>query len=164
MAEHLIHPGEQADRAIVRKFHLKWGRAPATQLKSRSVDVGDRSNVGLSAVGEVASQCNVGVAPDPAPHVPTAGTSSVSASNKKVHVDLLFRGDAISVRAMEVNSLYSLLARVPSKDPLKVWGATAACWVAVFGKPDGGTSCGRIRAPGVTSGCNSKRRGRARQC
>ena len=44
-------------------------------------------------------------------HLPGAGASPASPFNAKFQTDLLFLGDAIAIRAMDMSSEYSLLVK-----------------------------------------------------
>ena len=48
-------------------------------------------------------------------------------------MDLLFLGDVITLRIMDVFSKYSILTRVRSTNPQEVWDAFLSSWVGVFG-------------------------------
>ena len=63
----------------------------------------------VAHVDGVLGNCEVCRAFDKAPHLPVAGTSSVSCFNERIQVDLLFSGDIIAVHAMDAFSKYSLL-------------------------------------------------------
>ena len=54
------------------------------------------------------------------PHLPAAGTSSVSSFNEELQAGLLVVDLRIACHAMDVNSNGSLLARVRSEDLLEV--------------------------------------------
>ena len=100
------------------------------------VDSGGEA-MGLSVrEGEVLRQCEVCRVLLKAPHLPIAGASSVSSSNDGFQVDLLFSGDAITLRLMDVSSAYSLLGLVRSENPLEVRDDSCSSWLAIFGKPD----------------------------
>ena len=55
--------------------------------------------------------------------------------NGCLRLDLLFLGDIIALRVMDVFSKYSILARARSKNPQEVWDAFLSSWVGVFGAP-----------------------------
>ena len=74
-------------------------------------------------VDDVVAQSDVCKAFETAPHIPISGTSSVSMFNERLQMDLLFVGDIIAPRIMDVFSKYSILTRVRSKNPQEVWGA-----------------------------------------
>ena len=68
---------------LIMKLHINWGHASATQIKRVLVDAeGDTQSL-LQHVGEVASQCDNCKAFEKAPHIPIAGTSSVSMFNER---------------------------------------------------------------------------------
>ena len=69
----------------------------------------------LRHVEEVVNQCDVCKALDKAPHTPIGGTSTVATFNEKLQVDLLFLGDLIVLRIMDVFSRYSIPTRVVPK-------------------------------------------------
>ena len=52
-----------------------------------------------------------------APHIPIARTTTVSAFNEKVQVDLVFLGDLIVAHAMDVFSKNSLLRPAQPENP-----------------------------------------------
>ena len=79
--------------------------------------------------------CDACRAFDKAPHVPIAGTTTVSSFNKKVQVDLLLLDDPIVVYAMDVFSKYSLLRLAQSENPQEAWGVFCAKWLGTFGPP-----------------------------
>ena len=86
---------------------------------------------------EVAEQCEVCRAFDKAPRIPIAGTSTASAFNEKLQIDLLFLGDIIALRIMDMFSKYSLLIPARSKNPQEVRDAFCNSWLSVFGQPKG---------------------------
>ena len=55
--------------------------------------------------------------------------------NERLQMDLLFFGDVIALRIMEVFSKYSVLTRVRPKNPQEVWDAFLTSWVGGFGAP-----------------------------
>ena len=69
---------------------------------------GDNMHVG-NYVDGVLGRCEVRRAVGKAPHVPIAGTSTVSISNEKLQAGLLFPGGPIASHATDVTSKYSLL-------------------------------------------------------
>ena len=79
-------------------------------------------------VNQVLETCDVCGAFDKAPHVPIAGTATVSAFNEKVQADLLFLDDLIVAHAMDVFSKYS-------ENPQEVWGVSCARLFGTFGPP-----------------------------
>ena len=84
----------------------------------------ERSNTRLlTFVDGVLKQRGVRRSPDKAPHVPVAGTLTVSMFREKSHEDFLVSGDIIALRAMVVASKYFYLAPVRSKTPQEVRGA-----------------------------------------
>ena len=66
----------------------------------------------IQHVDEVASQCDTCKAFEKAPHIPIAGTSTVSMFNERLQMDLLFLDAIIALRIMDVFSKYSILTRV----------------------------------------------------
>ena len=95
------------------RFHANWGHASAQQLRWVSVDF-ERENAHLAKyVEEVSEQCDVCRAFEKAPHVPIAGTPTVSKFNGKLHVDLLFLGDSVALRTTDILSKCSLV--VPAR-------------------------------------------------
>ena len=80
--------------------------------------------------------CDVCRAFDEAPHVPIAGTSTVSTFNEKVQVDLLCLDDLILLRAMDMFSKYSLPPPVQPKNPQEVWDASCGSYLGTFGPPE----------------------------
>ena len=126
--------GEKCDpREIVRKLHVNWGHASSQQLKRAMAEADGRANSLIQYVDEVVGNCDVCKAFDSAPAIPVAGTSSVSAFNEKLQVDLLFLDDIIVLHVLDLFSRYSLLAPVRSKNPEEVWDAFCNSWIAVFG-------------------------------
>ena len=91
-------------------------------------------NVATTA-DEVLGQCKVRRAFDKAPHAPIAGTPTASVSNEKLQADLLFPGDLIALRAMDVFSKYSLLIPVRSEGPPEVWDFISDSRIGVSGQP-----------------------------
>ena len=59
-------------------------------------------------------------------------------------MDLLVPRNLITLHAMDLSSRFSMQVLVSSGNVLEVWGASAASWIAVFGKP----SCLRIGSGG----------------
>ena len=81
--------GEKSDpREIVRKLHVNWGHASSQQLKRAMAEADGRANSLTQYVDEVVSNCDVCRVFDSAPAIPVAGTSSVSAFNEKLQIDL----------------------------------------------------------------------------
>ena len=117
------------------KLHINWGHASATQIKRVLVDAeGDTQSL-LQHVDEVASQCDTCKAFEKAPHIPFAGTSSVSMFNERLRMDLLFLDDITALRIMDVFPKYSIITRVRSRNPQEVWDTFLSSWVGVFGAP-----------------------------
>ena len=113
----LVGPDEIADRVVAREFHVNYGHASASQLKrilSRAVVAG--TNV-FKAEGSVADECDVCASAGEVPHLPVAGASTASDLNEKVQAELL---------SVDNSS---------SRSPSEVWGAFAAPWITVSGKP-----------------------------
>ena len=96
-------------KKVIMKLHAFWGHASATQLERVLVDSAGGMSHLVNQVGQVPETCDVCRALDKAPHIPMAGTTTVSAFNEKVQVDFLFLGDLIVVHAMDVFSKNSLL-------------------------------------------------------
>ena len=89
----------------------------------------------VNFVGDVLEHCGVCEAFDKAPHVPTARTSTVAAFNEKVQVDLLFLGNLIVLRAMDLFSENSLLLPAQCENPQEVRDAFCGGWLGAFGPP-----------------------------
>ena len=89
----------------------------------------------VARVDSVLENCEARRAFDKAPHLPVAGTSSVSCFNERVQVDLLFLDDIIAVHAMDAFPKFSLLQRVKSKNPQEVWDGFCASGLGTFGPP-----------------------------
>ena len=104
-------------------------------MVERMAEADGRTNSLVQYEDEVVGNCDVCRAFDSAPSIPVAGTSSVSASNEKLQIDLLFLGDIIVLHVLDLLSRYSLLAPARSKNPEEVWDAFCNSWIAVFGKP-----------------------------
>ena len=81
---------------------VKWGHAPARQLKR--VLVASASDIMglLGCVNDALQPCDAHRAFDTVPHLLIAGTSSVSSSNEKLQVDLGFLSDVIAPHAMDM--------------------------------------------------------------
>ena len=127
--------GAEDPKKIIMKLHANWGHASASQLKRILVDSDGGMSHLVAHVDSVLGNCEVCRAFDKAPHLPIAGTSSVSCFNERVQVDLLFLDDIIAAHAMDVFSKYSLLHRVKSKNPQEVWDVFCASWLGTFGPP-----------------------------
>ena len=127
--------GAADPKKIIMKLHANWGHASANQLKRILVDSDSGMSHLVAHVDSVLENCEVCRAFDKAPHLPIAGTSSVSCFNERVQVDLLFLDDIIAARAMDVFSKYSLLHRVKSKNPQEVRDVFCAGWLGTFGPP-----------------------------
>ena len=112
--------GAADPKKIIMKLHANWGHASANQLKRILVDSDGGMSHLVAHVDSVLENCEVCRAFDKAPHLPIAGTSSVSCFNERVQVDLLFLDDIIAAHAMDAFSKYSLLHRVKSKNPREV--------------------------------------------
>ena len=69
----------------------------------------------LTYVDEAAEQCEVCRSIDTAPHVPLAETCDASRFNEELRADLLFSGNLIALRAVDVSSKSSLLILVRSE-------------------------------------------------
>ena len=116
----------EAPKRIIMKLHANWGHASASQLKRILVDSDSGLSHLVAHVDSVLDTREVRRVSDKAPHLPIAGTSSVSCFNERVQADLLFLDDIIAARAMDVFSKYSLLRRVKSKNPEEVWDVFCA--------------------------------------
>ena len=107
-----------------------------------------------TCVDEVLAQCGVCQAFGKAPHAPAAGASTVAAYSEKLQVALLFVGDIIALRIMDVFSKYSFLIPVRTKNPKEVWDALRTSWIGFFA-PHGASSLMRVgsgkMAPGLMS-------------
>ena len=122
-------------RKIIEKLDAKWGFSSAQQLRRVLVDSdGDNMHV-LTCVDGVLERCDKCRPLDKAPHVPVAGTSTVFRFNEKSREDLLFSGDIIALRAMDVSSQYSLSKPARSKNPQEVWNSFRNSRGGVFGQP-----------------------------
>ena len=103
--------GVEDPKKIIMKLHANWGHASASQLKRILVDSDSGMSHLVAHVDGVLDTCEVCRAFDKAPHLPIAGTSSVSCFNERVQVDLLFLDDILAAHAMDVFSKYSILRR-----------------------------------------------------
>ena len=56
--------------------------------------------------------------------------------SEKVHVDLLFSDDLIVLHTLDLYSRYSLLVPARPKNPVEVWDAFCASWIAGLGRPE----------------------------
>ena len=83
----------------------------------------------VNHVDAASETCDVCWAFDKAPHIPIAGTSTVSAFNEKIQVDLLFLDDLIAVHGVDVFSRYPPLRLVQSKNPKEAWDVFCAGWL-----------------------------------
>ena len=72
---------------------------------------------------------------DSVPLAPIAGTATVHMFNEKMQVGLLFLGDIVALRVIDVFSKYSLLIPVISNSPKEVRGAPCAAWIGIVGQP-----------------------------
>ena len=87
---------------------------------------------------------------DKASHIPVAGTSAVPTPNANLKVELLLRGGAIVLRAMDVRYTYFLLIPERPKNSHEAWGVFRISRIATFGRPkrmhmDGGGEFGASR-------------------
>ena len=120
------------------KSHANWGHASATQLRRVLVDPDGGMSHLVNHVDKALETWGACRAFDKAPHIPIAGTTTVSAFNEKVQVDLLFLDDLIVVRAMDVFSKYSLLRPAHSKKPQEPCDVfCAGCNFPSYVHPDG---------------------------
>ena len=87
-------------------------------------------------VGGASEPCNGCRSCDADPHVPPAGTSTVSAFNGESQVDLPFWANLITLRFMGVFSLSSLLLPVRSENLQEARGAIRGARVGVLGRPE----------------------------
>ena len=109
--------------------------ALAGQSKRILVDAGGVRQRLSDCTDEVAGQFDNCQAFDKAPHLPVAGAPAVFSFNEKAQVGLLYLGDIIAFRGMDMHSMYSLLVRVCSGNPLGVSGALSASRISVSGRP-----------------------------
>ena len=79
--------------------------------------------------------CEVRRASDRAPHGPTAGTPTVSTVYEKLQIDLLFLGDMVALRVMDVSSKFSFLTPVRSESLQKASGALSSLRIGIFRLP-----------------------------
>ena len=117
------------------KLHINWSHASATQVKRVLVDAEGDTQCLLQHVDGVVSQCDTCKPFEKAPHIPIAGTSTVSMFNERLQMDLLFLDGIIASHIMDAFSKYSILTRARSKNPQEVWDAFISSWVGVFGNP-----------------------------
>ena len=118
-----------------RKLHANWGHASATQLERVLVDSDGGISQLANHVDRVLETPAVCRAFDKAPQIQIAGTTTLSAFNEKVQVDLLFLGDLIVMHAIDVFSKYSLLRPAQSGNLQEVWDVFCAGWLGTFGHP-----------------------------
>ena len=104
-------------KKIIMKLRVSWGRASANQLMRVLKYPESGNSHSVNFVGEGPEHCAVCKAFEKAPHVPIAGTSTVSMFNEKVQVDLAFLEDLIALHAMDMLSEYSLPLLVQWKNP-----------------------------------------------
>ena len=79
-----IYPVGIYARSAVKKLHVDWDHASASQEKRILTDArGVGANV-LKVVDSVENDCDACAAPEKAPHLPGGGTSLASAFNKMV--------------------------------------------------------------------------------
>ena len=123
-----------ADRGLVKRLHLNWGRASARRLTRISVDAKGATEMLLEPAGSVAQQCEVPRALHEDPHWPVAGAPMVSSFYEKVQVGLLFADDVDALRAMGMCSKNSLLVRVRSEGPSEGRGSVAVSKMAGLGQ------------------------------
>ena len=76
--------GVMDPKKIIMKLRANWGHASASQLKRILVDSDGGMSHLVAHVDSVLETCEVCRAFDKAPHLPIAGTSSVSCFNKRV--------------------------------------------------------------------------------
>ena len=122
-------------KKIITKLHVNWGRSSAQQIKRILVDSEGKNLHLLWRVDEASERRDVCRASRRAPHVPIAGTSTVSTFKNKMQVDLLFLGDIIVLRVMDVFSKYSPLTPARYENPQEVRGALTNLWIGISGPP-----------------------------
>ena len=133
--------GEARDASIsdskktITKLHVNWGHAPAPQPKRVLVDSEGGHSHFVNFADEVLEHCDVCRAFDMAPHGPTAGTSTVWMFNEMAQAGLLFLGDLVALRAMDMFSKNSLILPARSKNPPDVWDSSRGGWLGTFGPP-----------------------------
>ena len=89
----------------------------------------------VNCVDDVLGHCEDCPAVDKAPDVPIAASSTASMFNEKVQVDLLFLGDSIALRDMDMYFKYSLMLPVHFESNQDVWDAFCGGWLGTFGPP-----------------------------
>ena len=80
----------------------------------------------VNFAGKLLEHCESHWAFGKTPHVLIAGASAASMFNEEVQADLLFLGDTIAMRAMDMFPKYSLLLQVQPEYPQEVWGVFVA--------------------------------------
>ena len=116
-------------------LHVIRDHWPAPQLK-RVFAESDGGKVYLANYAdEVSGQCDVCRAFDAAPHVPIAGTSTVSMFDGKLQADSLFLGNLIALNAAGVCPMYSHPAPRRSKCYKGAPAAFCSAGARVFGDP-----------------------------
>ena len=83
----LIETDETNARLIVKKLHVNWEHASASQLKRVLTNAGGVETTVLKAAGTVVDERDVRAAFGAAPRHPAAGTSLVSAFNGEAQAD-----------------------------------------------------------------------------
>ena len=87
-------------------LHVNWAYASAEQSKGKLACSGVKTIGFKSFVDKAPQQRDICRAPQKAPNLPTAGTSTVSSFNEELLVDLLVSADAIPLHAMDAHSKY----------------------------------------------------------
>ena len=86
-------------------------------------------------VDGVLENCDVCRGSDKAPHVPIAGTSTVSMFSEKVQPGLLVLGDIIVLHAMDMFSKYTPPLPAQPENLLEVWDVFCGGRLGAFGPP-----------------------------
>ena len=107
------------------KLHANSGHASATQLKRVLVDSDGGMSRLVNQAGQVLETCDACKAFDKAPHIPIAGTTTISAFDEKVQVDLLVLDNLVTLHAMDFFLRYSMLLPASSEKSLEAWDAYA---------------------------------------
>ena len=119
----------------VGKFHVRWGRGSAQRL-GRVLVYPLWGNMHLvNYVGDVLELRDPWRSFGKSSYSPFAGTSTLPTSAEKLQGDLLFLGDLIALRPMDVFPKIPLLVPVRSKNPEEVRGALCDARIGVFAQP-----------------------------
>ena len=114
------------------KLNVDWGHTSARRLTRVLADP-DGETFGLANyVDEALEQSEICRTYDTAPHVPIAGTTTVSPVNERLQVELSFSGDAISLRATYDYCTYPLSAPLRSQNPQEVGGVFRSSRIAML--------------------------------